>query len=354
MARAKKVVQEFTASYGDADLTQAGTVPEPVVTGNSARPADAATGDPGAAGVMSPGQEQNMDAVVAQSRSMMVKQIMDAALSAKGDELAKLYGVMFPPGSENPADVVAPNAAASNLASISTHNEDLDDIFANTDLTPEAKARFKVLFESAVAIRAGVVEAELEDEYQAKLEENVSEAIDTMVEQVDKYLSEAAKQYLVENELGLVDTARVQIAEGFMIKMKGLLNESFFDLETDKGALATITAELEATKAIAIEEMTKNKQLTESLANNAKDLVVEKASYGLSLSEREKLKTISETVEFTTPADFEGKIKILVESKVRTPVKGKPTEQLLISEGKEDNQPKYLDAGIAELAKHLV
>lgn len=354
---ARKIAK--TLVEGGTDHSPNVTV-DPVDTGDAygSVPANAArTGDP--AVLMTPGSEAGIENAAAVSKGRVIAQIVDKALQMKGDELVNFFSKMFPddgdpsevmnaqninlatvkgnPGAQQAAldtgtvareasvnaaagDTTArpvmPSQPAADPAGLSRMAaEEVEAILGGEKLSEATTLKLKTLFESAVAIRAGIVEAELSDEYQAKLEEGVEEAIETIVEQVDMYISEAAKQYLTENKLAVVDTARLAINESFMAKFKELLEDHSIEVTEDTVDIAEAAIQqTEVAEKATNEALARVKQLEEELIKTNKALVVEKASVGLSLDGREKLKVLAESVAYDDT--FAEKVRVLKEQRI--------------------------------------
>lgn len=352
---ARKIAKTLNELAVDHDPA---VVAEPVDTGDAygSVPANASPqGDPSV--YMTPGSEAGLQGAAAVSKGQVIAQIVDKALSMKGDALVQLFAKMFPddgdpselmnaqgtnlatvkgnPGVVQPAldngsvaasagvpyvdttarPVMPSQAAAdpSGLAKMAA--EEVETLLKGEKLTEETTLKLKTLFESAVAIKSALVEAELSDEYQAKLEEGIEEAIETIVEQVDLYVSEAAKQYITENKLAVVDTARLAINESFMAKFKGLLEDHSIEVTEDTVDIAEeAIKQTELAEAATAEVLAQVKTLQEELAKANKALVVEKASVGLSIAGREQLKVLAESVAYDDT--FADKVRVLREQRI--------------------------------------
>lgn len=361
MAKTKKLLNELQSDHSDG-LQGVTFTAEPVDTGNAHGNRTADGGQNGEPSVyLTPGSEAGLNAVAGATRSQVVAQVLDKVLQMKGDELAAFISKMFPDGSADPSAAVnaqgynlstmkgnpgavqpaldngtvareaqvnasagntavpqrdaQPAADPSGLAKMAA--EEIEAILAGETLSEKTKAKLAVLFESAVSIKTKLIEAELVEEAQVRLEESVEEAIETIVEQVDLYISEAAKNYIVENKLAVVDTARLAINEKFMADFRNLLESCSIEVSSETVNIAeeaikqTEQAEQKLTEAV-----TRNKTLEEQLVATQRALVLEKTSVGLSMDARERLKTLSESVAFEDADKFAAKLTVLKEQRV--------------------------------------
>lgn len=361
MSKNKKQLNELQSDHSDG-LQGVTFTAEPVETGNSHGNRTADGGQNGEPSVyLTPGSEAGLNAVAGATRSQVVGQVLDKVLQMKGDELAAFISKMFPDGSADPSAAVNAqgynlstmkgnpgavqpaldngtvareaqvNAAAGNtavpqrdaqpaadpsgLAKMAA--EEIEAILAGETLSESTKQKLAVLFESAVSIKTKLIEAELVEEAQLRLEESVEEAIETIVEQVDLYISEAAKNYIVENKLAMVDTARLAINEKFMADFRNLLESCSIEVSSETVNIAeeaikqTENAEQKLTEALE-----RSKTLEDQLVASQRALVLEKASVGLSLDARERLKTLSESVAFEDADKFAAKLGVLKEQRV--------------------------------------
>lgn len=404
MAKTKKLLSELQADHVDG-LNGPTFTAEPVDTGNAHSNRSADAGPKGEPSVyLTPGSEAGLNAVAGATRSQVVAQVLDKVLQMKGDELVQFFSQMFPDSAgEDPAAAVnaqgynlstmkgnpgavqpaldngsvaregAVNAAAGDT-SVKARDaqpaadpsgllskmaaEEVEAILDGETLSEETKAKLKILFESAVSIKTKVVEAELVEEAQARLEQSVEEAIETIVEQVDLYISEAAKTYITENKLAMVDTARLAINEKFMADFRNLLEGCNIEVSSETVNIAEeAIKQTEAAEKSLAETQSKVKSLEEALEATNRALVLEKASVGLSLDAREKLKVLSESVAYESADKFAEKLVVLKEQRVNAAPKtagvtGSDADRIAyLEEGKQELVG--MDPAVAALAKAM-
>jgi hypothetical protein len=177
--------------------------------------------------------------------------------------------------------------------------EDVEEMFAGSDLSEEFKDNAATLFEAAVNARAMVEIARLEEEYAAAFEESVVEITEELTSKLDSYLDYVTEQWMEANEVAIESTLRNELMEEFIDGLKGLFAEHYIDVPQEKvdvlEALATKVEDLEATLDETINE---NVELKKVVADVEKDSILESLSEGLALSQVEKFKALAEGIDF--------------------------------------------------------
>ena len=201
-----------------------------------------------------------------------------------------------------------------NMASISTH-EDVNQIFAGETLSEDFKAKTAVVFEAALGARLVVLEAEMEEKHQAQITEAVEAVTEEIVSQIDKYLSYAAEQFTEENKVAIETTVKSTVAEEFMAGVIDLARKYNVDLPENKvdvvEALSTQVSDLE-TKIN--EGLTREVTLNTKLKKFEKADIFDSVAEGLTLTQKERLRTLSESIAEADVDTYKSKITILKES----------------------------------------
>lgn len=183
---------------------------------------------------------------------------------------------------------------------------------SDNDLSEGFKEKASVLFESAVELKVkDLVEAKeetLEAEYTVKLDE----AYGVMIEDVDKYISYIADEWMAENEIALEQGIRTEISEDFMADIKSVLEAHYIDVPEEKLDLVEdLSSEVSDLKVKLSEEIDKVAGMKTFMNEKAREEIVTKHSVDLTLSQAEKLKTISESVNTSDLDEFEKNISLL-------------------------------------------
>lgn len=219
------------------------------------------------------------------------------------------------------ADGIPAGAAAANQATIVT-KEELEAVFAgDSTITEETKTKFATLFEAAVVAsttgKVAILEAQLEDKYEAALKEEVAK----ITEQLDTYMSYAADEYMKSNAIAIDSELKVEITEEFMEGLKTLFKEHWIEMPEEKlDVLATVNEELEVTKSKLNETVNEVIELKKLIQSSSKDQVIRQVTEGLTLVDAEKLKTLSEDVSYNDPESYSAALKVIKEKFVLKPV----------------------------------
>lgn len=204
-----------------------------------------------------------------------------------------------------------PSAAAKRSAM----KEHVDALLAGENLSEDFRAKAETLFESAVSLRVNEEVAVLEEAYEKALEEEVSTILDNLSEQVDAYLGYVVEQWMQENEIAIEAGLRTEITEEFISGLKNLFAESYIEIPEEKfqvtEELGNKVAELENRLN---EEIEKNIGLSKNLVESKKFEVFVSACEGLTDTQAEKLRSLTETVDVSSVEEFEKKVSVLKEN----------------------------------------
>lgn len=177
--------------------------------------------------------------------------------------------------------------------------EDVEEMFAGEELTEEFKEKASTLFEAAVAARITLETARLEEEFDTKLEEAVTEINEELTSKLDSYLDYVVENWMEENEVAIESTLRNELMGEFIDGLKHLFAEHYMDVPEDKidviESLASKVEELEGKLNETIEE---NTEMKKAIVEVERREVLESNLEGLALSQQEKFKALAEGIEF--------------------------------------------------------
>jgi len=229
--------------------------------------------------------------------------------------------------------------------------EDVDALVAGEELSEEFRQRAVTIFEAAVTNKVNVEVAALQEAFEATLTEEV-EAIKTeLAEKVDDYLSYAAQKWMEENALQVEHGIKNEIAESFFSGLKSLFIEHNMSVPEEKfNLLDGMVEELDEMEAKLNEQIDANVQLNKQLGSYIKMEIVNECAAGLAETQKEKLASLAEGVEFETEEDFRKKVETIKESYFTRKVVAEatdPTEdkgETLVEETTSGTMSKYVDA----------
>lgn len=207
----------------------------------------------------------------------------------------------------------APRKIEMNLEDL---RKDIDSVFAaDTNLSEEFKTQASKIFEAAVIAR---VNHEVE-QLTAELSEQNAVEFETLkeglVEKVDSYLNYVIEQWMKDNEIAVEQGLRTEVAEDFMLGLKNLFQEHYFEVPEDRiDVLEDMSAKVDAASTKLDETIAANVALKTELDGIKRDRIVEAACKDLTATDAEKMSKLLEGVEFDNETLFAEKVKVVKEN----------------------------------------
>ena len=195
-----------------------------------------------------------------------------------------------------------------------TMGESVNEMFAGSDLSEDFKEKATVIFEAAVNAKIQEEIESLEEEYAAKLDEEVASIAADLTEKVNSYLDYVVEQWMEENQVAIDRGIRAEVTESFIEGLRDLFVEHSINVPEDEvDVVAEMAEELDSKDASLNEAINETIELRKQLeAYKAKD-ILESYSKGLTDTQVEKLHTLAEGVEFNDSKEFERKVQIIKE-----------------------------------------
>lgn len=233
-----------------------------------------------------------------------------------GDTGYKTTSVATPGQGGTPTDQIenVPTVKTATRRADQSMGEAVGEIFAGADLSEEFKEKATVIFEAAVHAKISEELERLEEEYAAKLDEQVETLVTDLVEKVDSYLDYVVEQWMQENQVAIDRGIRAEIAESFIDGLRNLFVEHNINIpEEETDIIADMAEELDVTESALNESINETIELRKQIeAYKAKE-ILESYTKGLTETQAEKLRTLSEGVEFGDSKEFERKVQIIKE-----------------------------------------
>ena len=230
--------------------------------------------------------------------------------------------------------------------------EDVDALVAGEELSEEFRAKAATIFEAAVTSRVNKEVAALQEAFESTLTEEVEKIQTSLAEKVDDYLTYAAESWMKENALQIEHGIKTEMAESFFNGLKGLFLEHNFSVPEEKfNLLDGMVEEIDDMEAKLNEQIDANVALNKRIGEFVKMEIVNECATGLAETQKEKLASLAEGVEFETEEDFRNKVETIKESyftrKAETAAAVEPTEEVsepLVEETVSGSMSKYVDA----------
>ena len=193
--------------------------------------------------------------------------------------------------------------------------DDVNALLSGEDLSEEFKEKAKVIFEASINAKITDIENQLNEEYEKALNEQVEEIKVELTERTDAYLEYVADEWLKENALAVENGIKTEMTESFMEGMKKLFEEHYVTLPEDKyDVLENMVDKLDEMETKLNEQIEKNVALNQQLGESTAQTIINNVAEGLAVSQKEKLQSLAESVEFESEESYRGKIETLKES----------------------------------------
>jgi len=197
--------------------------------------------------------------------------------------------------------------------------ESVAQMFEGMDLSEEFKNKATLVFEAAVNASANEKAAVIAEEKIAELTEEMNESIqstvETMVENLDSYLDYVVEEWMQENELAIESGIKVEMAESLMDGLRGLFEEHNIEVDEDTvDVVAELEEELDEIKEFANERINENVELAKEIAAYRAAQVFDEMSEGMTMTQRERLKSLSEKLDFANIDEYTANLETLKES----------------------------------------
>ena len=193
--------------------------------------------------------------------------------------------------------------------------EDVNALLSGEDLSEEFKEKAKTIFEASINAKITDIENQLNEEYEKALNEQVQEIKVELTERTDAYLEYVADEWMKENAIAVENGIKTEMTESFMEGMKKLFEEHYVTLPDDKyDVLENMVDKLDEMETKLNEQIEKNVALNQKLGESTAQTIFNNVAEGLAVSQKEKLQSLAESVEFESEESYRGKIETLKES----------------------------------------
>ena len=232
--------------------------------------------------------------------------------------------------------------------------EDVNALFGGEDLSEEFKEKAKLVFETALNAKVSEVKEALEAKYQETLEERIAEEKTALSERVDNYLEYVADEWFTENALAIEQGLKTDMTESFLSGMKSLFEEHYVTIPDDKyDVLESMVEKLDDMETKLNEQIEKNVSLNSRLGESVANGILESVSEGLASTQKEKLASLSESVEFESEESYREKLETLRESYFSSKAKSPAAKSDTISEGVDSADATDVSNSMAAYMKTL-
>ena len=221
--------------------------------------------------------------------------------------------------------------------------EDIDSLFADdSTISEEFKTKAATIFEARVLDRVTQIEEEIETKYAGMLEEAVASIKSDLTEKVDDYLNYVVEQWMADNQIAVESGLRAELTEEFIAGLRNLFAEHYIDVPAEKVDLVDeLASKVEELEGKLNEEIERGVGFAKALVESRKNEITREVCEGLTTTQIEKIKSLAESVEFSTEDEYKNKIETIRENYFPSGVKKADETQL--HEQVEDTETKKVD-----------
>jgi hypothetical protein len=213
-------------------------------------------------------------------------------------------------------------------------DEDVNALLEGEELSEEFQEKARTIFEAAIRSKVSQIQENLEEQYAVALAEEVEEIKIELSERVDAYLEYVADEWMQENALVIEQGLKTEMTESFLSGMKELFEAHYVSIPEDKyDVLESMVEKLDEMETKLNEQIEKNVSLNKRLAESVADGIFEQVSDGLAATQKDKLASLAESVEFESEEEYREKLETLKESYFPSRVVSPSTKSDTLSEG---------------------
>ena len=231
--------------------------------------------------------------------------------------------------------------------------EDVNALLGGEELSEEFKEKARVIFEAALTSKIKEIQETLEVQYAERLDEERQSLKGELTERVDAYLEYVCEEWMTENELAIEHGLKTEMTESFLSGMKGLFEEHYVTIPEEKyDVLESMVEKLDDMETKLNEQIEKNIGLNKRLAESTADTIFSTVSEGLAETQKEKLASLAESVEFESEDEYREKLETLKESYFSKAPTAKSEAPQTISES-VDSTPAPTSTGMEQYMRAL-
>jgi len=226
--------------------------------------------------------------------------------------------------------------------------EDIDALMNGEELSEEFRQKAETIFEAAVVTRVNEEIARIEESYEVKLQEATEQIKEGMVEQVDGYLDYIVEQWIAQNEIALEHGMKSEILEGFVAGMKELFVEHYIDIPEEKfDVVSALEEQVEILESKLDETVATNIELSKVVGTLKRAELVQEASEGLSDTQADKFKSLTEELTYEDEESFKTKMKTIRENYFKSKAQADVTSVVTDTPVDTLTEQKKLDPAMA-------
>ena len=233
--------------------------------------------------------------------------------------------------------------------------EDVNALLAGEDLSEEFQEKARTIFEAAIRSKVADIKEELQETYENALIEEIEVIKEGLVDRVDAYLEYVADEWVSENALAVEHGLKTEMTESFLQGMRGLFEDHYVSIPEDRyDVIESMVDKLDEMEGKLNEQIERNVALNRRLAESVADVIFADVAEGLALSQKDKLASLAENVEFDSEANYREKLVTLRESYFPTNTGAQRDDSETLSESTDvQSQQPQVDGRMATYLQTL-
>jgi len=193
--------------------------------------------------------------------------------------------------------------------------EDVNALLAGEELSEEFQEKARTIFEAAIRSKVAEIKEQIQSQYQEQLVEEVAEIKSELIDRVDAYLEYVADEWVQENALAVEHGLKTEMTESFLTGMKSLFEDHYVSIPEDRyDVIESMVDKLDEMEEKLNEQIQRNVALNRRLAESVADVIFAEVAEGLALSQKDKLASLAENVEFESEETYREKLVTLKNS----------------------------------------
>ena len=193
--------------------------------------------------------------------------------------------------------------------------DDVNALLEGEELSEEFQEKARTIFEAAIKTKVAEIKEQLQSQYEESLVEQVVSIKEELTDRVDAYLEYVADEWIQENALAVEHGLKTEMTESFLQGMKSLFEDHYVTIPEDRyDVIESMVDKLDEMEEKLNEQIERNVALNRRLAESVADVIFADVAEGLALSQKDKLASLAENVEFESEADYREKLVTLRES----------------------------------------
>jgi hypothetical protein len=282
------------------------------------------------------------------------------------DDSAKLKSPSTDNSAHNQATIKAkPSAASGKTGSLNKEEtdteedqvfaEDIEALFADdSSISEDFKSKATTIFEARVLDRITQIQESMEAEYAGMLEEAVETIKEDLTTKVDDYLNYVVEQWIEQNEIAIESGLRAELTEEFIVGLRNLFAEHYIDVPTEKVNLVDeLAGRVEELESKLDEEIERGVELKKSLVESRKVEITHVVCEGLTSTQVEKIKTLAESIDFSTEDEYQSKLETIRENYFPSGIKKAVENQLHEQVEEANDKPVINDPFVAAVSQAI-